>query len=402
MSRYGMALLLSSCFFSSVATASAIEKGTRVEIGIEAPQEGATISGPSQVMVRGQARAFREYKPGNFDLMLIVDTSGSTRAPAGVQSAALPYDLSILAAEVAAAEGLLARLDPGNTLVGIVTFAGDYSFMTGQAIPNQAGAILEQPLTTNYPEVQMALRRILARGPNGGTDMAAGVRLAVRELAGLDGAISRPRPDSRKVAFLLTDGIPTLPFGHVNSMDPGDVEVAIRAAGVAAKAAITIHTFALGMEALSAPYACTQIARMTGGTFTPLKKPGDIIEVLPRTSFADLDMVLVTNTTSGRPASDLTVGPDGRFQATVPLASGVNQIAVTVLATDGTKESASVRVRYVRGESLQLEVQQENKDLGLELKRIEEENKRLEEALKRKRDDEARKKALDLEIGLDR
>jgi hypothetical protein len=96
------------------------------------------------------------------------------------------------------------------------------------------------------------------------------------------------------------------------------------------------------------------------------------------------------------------VGPDGRFQATVPLASGVNQIAVTVLATDGTKESASVRVSYVRGESLKLEVQQENKDLGLELKRIEEENQRLEEALKQKRDEEARKKALELEIGLDR
>jgi len=403
MSRYGMALLLSSCFLSSVATASAIENGTRVEIGIEAPQDGATISGPSQVMVRGQARAFREYKAGHFDLMLILDTSGSTRAPAGVQpTAALPHDVSILAAEVAAAERLLARLDPGNTLVGVVTFAGEFNFMTGQAIPHQAGAILEQPLTTNYPEVRMALRRILERGPNGGTDMAAGVRLAVRELAGLEGAISRPRPESRKVAFLLTDGFPTLPFGHVNSMDPGDIEVAVRAAGVAAKAAITIHTFSLGMEALSAPYACTQIARVTGGTFTPLKRPGDIIEVLPRTSFADLDMVLVTNTTTGQPASDLTVGPDGRFQATVPLASGVNQIAVMVLATDGTKESASVRVRYVRAESLQLEVQQENKDLELELKQLNEENQKLEEALKRRRDDEARKKALDLEIGLDR
>lgn len=403
MSRYRMALLLSFCFLSSVATASAVEKGTRVEIGIEAPQDGASISGPSQVMVRGQARAFREYKAGHFDLMLILDTSGSTRAPAGVQpTAVLPLDVSILAAEVAAAERLLARLDPGNTLVGIVTFAGEYNFMTGQALPNQPGAVLELPLTTNYPEVQMALRRILARGPNGGTDMAAGVRLAVRELAGLEGAISRPRPESRKVALLLTDGIPTLPFGHVNSMDPGDVEVAIRAAGVAAKAAITIHTFALGMEALSAPYACTQIARMTGGTFTPLKRPGDIIEVLPRTSFADLDMVLVTNTTTGQPAGDLTVGPDGRFQATVPLASGVNQIAVMVLATDGTKESASVRVRYVQGESLKLEVQQERKDLGLELKRIEEENKRLEEALKQRRDEEARKKTLELEIGRNR
>ncbi len=403
MSRTAIAGLCAVCVFLVAPTARAAETGTRVEIGIETPENGATISGPSQVTLRGHAQASRDYGPTTYDLMLILDTSGSTRAPAGVQSLGVfGQDTTILAAEVAAGERLLDTLDPRTTQVGVVSFAGEFDSFTGLGLPDRTGAILEQPLTTDYQRVRMALHRILRRGPNGGTEMVSGIRLAVRELAGIPGAESHPRPESRKVAFLLTDGFPTLPFGQVNAMDPGDVEVAVGAAGVAAKARITIHTFALGLEAISRPYACTRIAQITGGTFTPLTTPGEIIEVLPKTSFADLDMVLVTNVTTGRPAADLRVHPDGRFSATVPLVSGLNRIAVTVLATDGTKKSASVQVHYIQEESLKLEVQQEAKELELQLQQLQDQNSRLEEAVKRKRADEARKKALELEIGLDR
>lgn len=403
MSRPAIVSLFSLWAFFSLTTAWAVETGTRVQIGIEAPRDGATISGPNQVTVQGRARATRNYRPSLYDLMLILDTSGSTRAPTGGHTVqGFEWNATILAAEVRAGERLLEKLDPRTTMVGVVTFAGDFNGFTGEGIPNRGTAILEQPLTNNYQEVQAGLRRILQRGPNGGTDMAAGVRLAIRELGGLAGAASLPRPDSRKVAFLLTDGLPTLPFGHVNTMDPGDVDVAIRAAAVAAKGGITIHTFALGLEAVSAPYACTQIARMTRGTFTPLRNPGDIVDVLPKTSFADLDMVLVTNVTTGRPAAELMVNPDGRFSATVPLVSGLNRIAVTVLATDGTKESAWVKVHYAQDESLKLEVRQEANDMERKLQQLQEQNQRLEEAVKRKQEEAARKKALELEIGLDR
>jgi Mg-chelatase subunit ChlD len=391
-------LLLVSPTFSWAAQGE-----TQVEIAIASPKEGARLSGPNQVKMTGQARASRRYTPPQFDLVLILDTSGSTRAPAGLKTEISALrDASILAAEVAAAERLLEKLDPKTTSVGVVTFAGEYDPFTGRGIPHKPSAILEQPLTSNYHEVRMALQRILRRGPDGGTDMAAGIRLAIRELAGLQGAFSQPRPSSRKVALLLTDGFPTLPFGHVNAMDPADVEVAVQAAAVAGKADITIHTFALGIEALSAPYACTQVARVTGGTFTPLTTPGEIIHVLPKTSFADVDMILVSNITTGQPATDLTVNPDGRFEAAVPLAPGVNRIAVTVLATDGTKGSAMVQVHYGSEESLKLEVERRTEDLKLNLEQLREENRKLEEALKRKREEEARKKALELEIGLDR
>ena len=404
MTRAAVVFLSYSFLLAGLVTPAPVRAGTRVEVGIESPQQGTTVSGPNHVAVSGQARASRDYRPALFDLILILDISGSTRAPAGVGSVGgFRGDMTILEAEVRAAERLLDTLDPRSTMVGVVTFSGEYDAMTGLGTAHSVNATLEQPLTANYQEARASLHRILRRGPGGGTDMAAGIRLAVRELAGLAGAVSFPRPDSRKVAFLLTDGFPTLPFGHVNSMDPGDVEVAIRAASVAAKAGIAIHTFALGIEALSAPGPTMQIARMSGGTFTPLQRPGEIVDVLPTTSFADLDMVLVTNTTTGQPATDLRVNPDGRFQATVPLISGVNRIAVMVLTTDGTKGSASVDVRYGHEESLTLEVLRDTKDLELELERLEEQNRKLEEMLTRKKEEQrAREKALELEIGLDR
>ena len=58
--------------------------------------------------------------------------------------------------------------------------------------------------------------------------MEAGVKLALRELAGLDGAQSRPRPSAKKVILFLTDGKPSLPFGLSNKEDPEDIE-AVRA-----------------------------------------------------------------------------------------------------------------------------------------------------------------------------
>lgn len=86
MNRCAFLCLLSSCLWFNVCAARADEGGTQVQVRVEAPQDGAILSGPSQVQVIGQARASRDYRPAQFDLMLILDTSGSTRAPAGLQT----------------------------------------------------------------------------------------------------------------------------------------------------------------------------------------------------------------------------------------------------------------------------------------------------------------------------
>jgi von Willebrand factor type A domain len=314
------------------------------------PQPGAVVEGPSWVRVTGRARGPKLESSRAFDVMLILDTSGSTansssgwlgwRGRGGFSGG------SILAAEVTAALNFLGQADPSTTRIGLITFAGDYQPVTGNAVGGSSNAWVRQPLTVHYELVRAALQQVLRRGPDGGTDMAAGLRLAARELLSLHGAASPARPDARKVALLLTDGYPTLPFGLVADQDPGDVEVTLSAARVAAKGGILVHTFCLGAEALSKPVACSGIARLTGGRAQLLETPADVVDLLPRTPLGNVELVSVRNATTGQPARSLTVTPDGTFAAEVSLAPGENRLVVDLLGGGGVRRSAALVVRY--------------------------------------------------------
>ena len=328
------------------------------EVYFSSPQAGATIEGQPWVTVTGRARGPQGEPTTGFDVMLIIDTSGSTATPSrGVLGSIgwggmgggvirLPKALareSILGAEVTAALNFLAQVDGARTRVGVVTFAEAFETASGTGTAN---ALVVQPLTFDQRAVRSALLRVLARGSDGGTDMAAGVRLAVRELLTLEGAASPPRADARKVGLLLTDGFPTLPYGGGRGMEPGDLDITLNAARVAAKGGILVHTFCLGPEALGKPAACTEIARITGGRHHLVETPADIVDILPRTSIARVELLSVRNVTTGQMARTLTVGPDGQFTAEVPLAPGENQVVVDLLGGGKVHKSASLMVRY--------------------------------------------------------
>ena len=88
----------------------------------------------------------------------------------------------------------------------MISFSGEMDPNTGERKQyDQQDAWLEVPLTHNYARAKAAVRGILARGPHGGTNFAAGMRLAVRELAGLSGAKSPPREGARKMVFDFGD-----------------------------------------------------------------------------------------------------------------------------------------------------------------------------------------------------
>ena len=339
------------------AAASAWGQG-EPEVYFSSPQAGAAIEGQPWVTVTGRARGPRVEPMTGFDVMLIIDTSGSTAAPSrgllggigwggiGGGVIRLPKALvreSILGAEVTAALNFLAQVDGARTRLGVVTFAEAYETANGTGTAN---ALVVQPLTFDQRAVRSALLRVLARGSDGGTDMAAGVRLAVRELLSLEGAASPPRPDARKVGLLLTDGFPTLPFGGGHAMEPGDLDITLNAARVAAKGGILVHTFCLGPEALGKPAACTEIARITGGRHHLVETPADIVDILPRTSIARVELLSVRNVTTGQMARTLTVGPDGQFTAEVPLAPGENRVIADLLGGAGVRKSAELVVRY--------------------------------------------------------
>jgi len=385
----GAAALALAC---GVAGAEAAE----VSVSVSSPAPGGKLRDYlHQARIDGSALADSGGRD-QFDVMLVLDVSDSTKAasgadvdrdglvgvdphrellPPGAFDPALrstdPGD-TVLQAQVLAARTLLQGLDARRVRVGLVTFAGEINPATGERKGiDQQDAWLQLPLTNDYAAIDRALVAVLARGPNGATNFAAGIRLAIVELAGLSGAASVPREGVSKVMLFLTDGIPTLPVGKGTVEDPGDDEAALGAAQLARGAGISINTYALGQEALKYPRVVTEMARMTVGTYSPVQNPGDIVTLLQGVSFADVEDVVLTNLSTGEFSSDVRLGPDGSFTGFVPVREGKNRVRISALASDGSRGS------------VELEFDFEHNEVGdrtrlSELARIREQNKRLE------------------------
>ena len=234
---------------------------------------------------------------------------------------------SVLAAEVAAARRLLLQLNSEATRVGVLTFS--------------EGARLLQPLTHDFAQVRRAFDDIMRAGPYGGTNMVEGIRMGITELMGL--GTSDKRPDAVKVEFLLTDGFPSLPIGGGKRAAPEDTNLAINSARLAGKAGIKVHVFALGEEALTYPRAAVGIAKESGGTYTPVTRPADVLAVVENISVVGVDYVQVVNQTTGQKATQMRLAADGFFSSAVPVVEGRNQIDVYARAT----YCATVRDSYV-------------------------------------------------------
>jgi len=263
---------------------------------------------------------------------------------------------------------------------------------------DQQDAWVEVPLTADFGAARRRLPSILARGPYGGTNFAAGLRVAIAELAGLQGARSVSRPESKKVVLFLTDGLPTFPVGAGSTADPGDTEAALAAARLARSAGITINTYALGPSALTNPFAVTEIARITRGTYMPVQNPGDIVSFLQGTSFANVDDVIFTNLTTREVSYDVSLAPDGSFSGFVPVREGGNRVRVTALASNGLSGSVDFDLVF---ETAGLS----ERELALELERIRQRNKQLMLLIERERIQRFRaqqRKQLEIEVGGER
>jgi hypothetical protein len=392
-----------------------------VRILISSPKPGETVGNRvHQAPIRGSAVADGE-RPVDFDVMIVVDVSQSTKVASGadvdrdgelgfnphfelVAPGTYPPDVvstdpddTILAAEVAAGQALLSTLEPGRIRVGVISFSGEMNPTTGErARYDQQDAWVEVPLTSDLGQAKAALANILARGPHGGTNFAAGIRLAVTELASLSGARSRSRPGAKKVVLFLTDGLPTFPIGSGSVPDPGDTEAALNAARLAHKAAITINTYALGPSALTNPIAATEVARITLGNFLAVQNPGDIISFLQGVTFANIEDVVFTNLTTREVSTDVRLAPDGSFSGFVPVKEGHNLVRVTALASDGSSGSVELDLLFARSGMTE-------RELARELERIREHNRQLlllveQERIRRFR--EQQRKVVEFEAGV--
>jgi hypothetical protein len=343
------------------------QDATGVRIDIRTPRPGETLRNKTD-MAPLAGIAIAGERPTAFDVVVVLDVSGSAAYPSGIdvdgdgtigETRRSPIstepdvpntdpDDSILAAEVAAARTLLDGLDPARVHVGVVSFSGEIDQTTGRRLGRSDDALLEQAVTPDYGAVRRALEAVLLRGANGGTNMEAGVKLALRELAGLPGAQSRPRPGAKKVILFLTDGKPSLPFGSANVEDKEDMLAAIDAAQLANVAGVMLNVYGLGPGAIDYPVAATEMAKVTGGVYTPVRTPGDIVALLSGVSFANVEDVVAVNLTLNEWAgpNDLLLAPDGSFSGFVPVRPGLNRIRVSALASDGTRGSTEFDLSF--------------------------------------------------------
>jgi hypothetical protein len=406
--RVAATLVLSALLGGGVAAASPAESDpgrlpAEVQIQIDSPIPGEVIKSKVHLAaIRGSAQS-GQGKPIDFDVMLVIDVSHSTRFPSGIdvdedgetgfnphEELVAPgtYDESvvcsdpddtILAAEIRAARLLLEILRPGRTQVGLITFSGEVDPATGKRRAfDQKDAVLQVPLTAELDQLARALERVADRGPFGATNFSAAIQLAVVELAGLSGGRSAPRQDSKKIVLFLTDGVPTFPFGRASSADPEDTEAAINAARLAQKAGLAINTYALGRHALARPVAVTEMARLTAGIFTPARNPGDIVQFLQGISFANVEDVVIKNLTTREVSYDVSLAPDGSFSGFVPVSEGQNVVQVTALASDGGENSVKLAFGFEKAGLSE-------RELTIELERIKKRNRELMLIIERER-----------------
>jgi len=376
---------------------AAPEAGPASRVRIDAPLEAGHVRAKTHLAeIRGVAVADARAPPG-YDLMIALDVSKSTDEPSGSDvdrdgvvgmdprrelvapgtypegTASTDPDDSVLAAEVLAARSLIEGLDASRVRVGLLVFSSGFGGEGGEA-----DARLEVPLSADYGQVTRALETVRREGGHGATNFAAGIRLGVRELAGLPGALSEVQPDRKRVLIFLTDGKPSYPVGRADVVDPGDIEAAIRAATLARAGGVPIHVYAIGLAALIEPIAATEVARVSLGRYTPVRDPADLAPLLQGATIADIEDVVLTNLTTGDFSTDVQLSPDGSFTGLVPVRVGENRVRVTALSTSGARLSAE------RGFSFAVE-ELSGRELERELERIRRRNSELQRLIESQR-----------------
>jgi hypothetical protein len=231
---------------------------------------------------------------------------------------------------VAAARQILRDFDPRTTRAAVITFAGgDGKRESGPP------ALTRQPLTSEYARVEQSLDFILRTDPVGGTHISGAVDHATTELLGLFGSRSEKNPRAEKLVFFFTDGVPTLPFGPLAVSD--NTRAVRRAAVRAHKAGLRIHSFAIGPEALEGPIASVELADLTGGSFIPVRHPGELSAVVEAISFANLEDVKLRSATTGDSARPFRVTADGSWGGFLKMVPGVNVVEISARSTDGVE-----------------------------------------------------------------
>jgi hypothetical protein len=337
----------------ALATASSARADEASWLRVDAPAALESAAQLPLVEVRGRAAA-RGARIHEF--VIVIDVSASAALPSGwdvdgdgargrtgpallarlLAKPDLPaglaerlrdadFDDSVLAAELAAARALLARLETGTRYrVGLVAFSDRARLLA----PVGSGAAA---LADAFAALRENFHRDLG-GTNFG-DAIAAAQLALQPES--DGAAAVPPASTDQSILFLSDGEPTLPPHGDRAR-----QHALYAASAAAAAGIRIFAFDLAPEPETGAGVLAEMAARSDGRLEVLDRPGDAIARLRRTDLAGLAELRIVNETTGTAARALRTFPDGGFDAFVELAPGRNHIVLRATTTAGARAVA--------------------------------------------------------------
>ena len=149
------------------------------------------------------------------------------------------------------------------------------------------------------------------------------------------------------------------------------------------------------------------MARVTGGTFTPVDDPRELRAAFEQLDFSEVETLEIRNRHSGRSAEYVLRGSDGSFSGLVPMHAGQNTLEVVARSTDGLEARRQLTVRFVPGASVKdltpEQVSQRNRLLTLHLERLRPPEAAARESARREsapRSDSGRRRAgPDLQVG---
>jgi Mg-chelatase subunit ChlD/predicted aspartyl protease len=316
------------------------------EVWIELDSAGQTLERRSSIPyfdLRGWAGA---GQPMEHDVMIVVDTSGSTAVASGSDIDGdgklgkrsrrereawrnfNPRFLSsdsgdtVLAAELLATRRLVERMGPGHARIGLMSFSGD--------------ARLAAALGADRETLAGALGDLDSAFGSGATNTAAALRLATQALL-----LARP-PDAesrRQSILILSDGYPTVPEHQAE-------EATYQAALEAVDLGIRIYSFALGVGELQPDDVFVEMALVSGGGHVRLENPAEVVHELARVNLTEVTEIEARNLTRASDARALRRFPDGSFDAFVPLIPGENRIEVTARGDAGGEARVEQLVLY--------------------------------------------------------
>ena len=306
------------------------------------PEDGLEIRGPVG-LIEVSGRAVRS-PAGLYDMVVALDLSVSALYPSGLDVDAdgvvgrlrRTRDVSggyrphrrwttdsgdtIARLELVATQRLFEGLESERVRAGLLTFAGRSRVRAPLGPPELALAALE---------------RVKVRLDPSGTDLGAATRAALRLFR------KSPAPARERILVVLSDGQPTRPAPEIFARD-----AALRAARRAAEAGVRIFAFALGDEAAEAAETFREMARVSGGEFFRVERPGDVLLELPHVEYMKVASVEIENATTGAGARAVRVFADGSFDAYVPLAAGENRLFIQAITTDGEALVSERTVHY--------------------------------------------------------